>query len=290
MAYSTMSEFEYLLPRTIEEAVSYASEHKDAKMLFGGTDLMILINRRIITPGYVIDLSRVKGFGALEYDAKTGLRMGAGCTLRTIENSEAVKENYPVLVDAMKVIASVQIRNMASIGGNLCNASPAADTAPPLLVLGAEVTIVGKQGERSMPLESFFLGPRKTALQPGEILKEVRIPPSPPDTGASFVKIGRTPTDISKVGVAVLLTMKGKVCQEIRIALGSVGPTPMRAKKAEEALRGKEVTPELVEKVASLASDEAKPITDIRSTAVWRKRVTGHLVKSLLTDNYRRLS
>jgi carbon-monoxide dehydrogenase medium subunit len=286
-----MNEFEYLLPKTFEEAISLTSKHgRDAKVLAGGTDLLVLLSKRKLMPKYVINISRIRGLGFLEYDEKTGLRMGAMCTLRAIETSVDVKENYPVLVDAVKAMASVQIRNMASIGGNLCNASPAADTVPPLLVLNAQVKIAGSNGERSVPLDGFFLGPGKTVIQPGEMLTEINLPNLPSGTAAAFVKIGRTPTDISKVSVAVLLTMKDEICQEVRIALGSVGPTPMRARRAEDVLRGKHVTDELIQRTAFTASEEAKPITDIRSTAAWRKQVTGHLVKSLLADNFKRVS
>ncbi len=291
MTYSSLEEFEYAVPKTVDEAVSLASEHgKDGKLLAGGTDLVVLMSRRKLTPRYIINISKIRGLDFVAYDKNAGLRLGAMCSLRSIETSDDIKENYPVLVEAVKVMASVQIRNMASIAGNLCNASPAADTVPPLLVLDARVKLVGKGGERSVPLDAFFVGPGKTVMQAGELMTEIVVPALSRGTATAFAKIGRTPTDISKVSAAVLLTVNGKSCQEVRIALGSVGPTPMRARNAEEILRGKLITDELIEKAAKEASEEAKPITDVRSTATWRSQVTGHLVKSLLNRNFKRVS
>lgn len=289
LSYMTLQKFEYFEPRSLEEALSLAARYgENAKLLAGGTDLMVLMMRRKLTPGHLINLSLVKELNFIKCDDKIGLKIGALCTLRSIEKSSAVVQRYSALTSAVKLIGSVQIRNAATIGGNLCNASPAADTAPPLLALDARVKIDGKGDSRTIPLEKFFVGPGKTVLQPGQILSEVDADPLPPGTGTAFAKMGRTPTDISKVSAAVVLTTKNDACQEVRVALGAVAATPIRAKKAEEELRGKKISTESLEAAAVRASEEARPITDIRSTALWRKGAVKYLVRTLLESTLRK--
>ncbi len=283
MSYATLKEFEYFEPLTLEEALSITAKHRDGcKILAGGTDLMVLMMRRRITPSRVVNISGIRSLDFINYDKKSGLRLGALTSLRSIQKSATIRENFPLLFDATRVLGSVQIRNMATIGGNLCNASPAADTAPPLLALDAHVVIASQHDRREIPLESFFLGPGKTVLQPGEILTEVDVETMPFRTKTAFVKLGRTPTDISKVSAGVLLQSDDGVCRQVRIALGAVAPSPIRAKKAEELLKDRKINDELIEKVAKQASDEAKPIDDIRSTARWRKEAIKYLVGSIL--------
>jgi len=282
-SYTTLKDFEYFEPSTLAEALSITTKDADnCKILAGGTDLMVLMMRRKITPTRVVNISRISSLNFINYDEKRGLRLGALASLRSIERSAAIRKNFPLLFDATRVLGSVQIRNMATIGGNLCNASPAADTAPPLLALDAHVVIASQHNRREIPLESFFLGPGKTGLLPGEILTEIDVETVPFDTKTGFVKLGRTPTDISKASAGVLLQSQAGICQQVRIALGAVAPTPIRARKAVELLKNKKICHELIEEVAKQASDEAKPIDDIRSTARWRKEAIKYLVKSLL--------
>lgn len=288
MSCRALKDFEYFEPLTLEEAFSIIARRTDnCKILAGGTDLMVLMMRRKIMPTRVVNISRIGSLNFINYDKKRGLRLGALASLRSIERSAAIRENFPLLFDATRVLGSVQIRNMATIGGNLCNASPAADIAPPLLALDAHVVIASQHNRREAPLENFFLGPGKTILRPEEILTEVDVETMPFETETAFAKLGRTPTDISKVSAGVLLQLHDGVCRQVRIALGAVAPTPIRTKKAEELLKNRKICDELIEEVARQASDEAKPIDDIRSTAHWRKEAIKYLVKSLLRRMWR---
>lgn len=283
MSYTTLQEFEYFEPSSLDEALALTMKHPDGtRIIAGGTDLVVLMMRRKVTPGRLVNISRIHALNFIKREGESGLRLGALTTLRSIERSAAVREHYPVLFDAVRAVGSIQIRNMATIGGNLCNASPAADTAPPLLVLDANAVAAGKRGRREIPLERFFLGPGKTALQPGEILTEVQIRAAPPRAKMAFAKLGRTPTDISKVSAGVLVQSQRGVCRTARIALGAVAPTPMRAKKAEALLEGKSLKDKSIDEAAEEASEEAKPIDDTRSTARWRKQAVKYLVRSLL--------
>ena len=283
MSYTTLQDFEYSQPRSLNEALSLASKSGGkAKYIAGGTDLVVLMMRRKLTPNHLISLNKIRDLNFIRYDKDKGLEVGALSSLRSIERAAAVRQTYPALFEAVRLVGSVQIRNMATIGGNLCNASPAADTAPPLLSLDAQLTVANDGGKRTVPMDEFFLGPGKTALRPGEILTGVRVGPPSGGTRSAFGKLGRTPTDISKVSAAVVLRSHRGVCEDVRIALGAVAPTPIRTKGAEGLLRGQRISNELVEQVAKRSSEEARPIDDIRSTARWRKEAIKYLVRTLL--------
>ncbi len=249
-------------------------------MLAGGTDLLVNMKQRTKEPKYVISLKNLP----LAYieEARGGVRIGAATKLRAIEKSILVREKLPVLHEAVKAIGSVQIRNMATLGGNICNASPAADSAPALLVLDAKARIVGPDGEREVPIEGFFLGPGKTCLARGEMLKEVFVPYTPPGYSGAFLKIGRTSMDIAKINIAVLLKVVDGIVEDCRIALGAVAPTPMRVKRAEEFLRGKELSEEALREAGEIVSQEIRPITDIRATAEWRREVSKVLTRDAI--------
>jgi aerobic carbon-monoxide dehydrogenase medium subunit len=283
LSYTTLEDFEYSQPRSLSEALSLASKFgSGARYIAGGTDLIVLMMRRKLNPNYVISLGKIKELNFIAYNKERGLDVGALCSLRSIERAEGVRQNYPALFEAVRLVGSVQIRNMATIGGNLCNASPAADTAPPLLAFDVRLTAANEDGKRSIPIGEFFLGPGRTALRPGEILTGVHFDPPSGGTRSAFGKLGRTPTDISKVSAAVMLRSHRGVCEEVRIALGAVASTPIRTKGAEGLLQGQQISNELVEKVARRSSEEARPIDDIRSTARWRKEAIKYLVRSLL--------
>lgn len=282
MSYSTLEEFEYAEPASLDEALALTARYPDsARVIAGGTDLVVLMMKRKIAPPRLVNISKIRELNFIRHDDEAGLSFGAATTLRSIERSAVVRERYPILFDAVRVIGSIQIRNMATVGGNLCNASPAADTAPPLLALDASVVAAHQGGQREVPLDGFFLGPGKTALQPGELLTEVRVRAAP-GARMAFTKLGRTPTDISKVSAGVLLESQRRTCLKARIALGAVGPTPIRAKKAEALLEGKEIDARLIDQAAEEASREAKPIDDTRSTARWRSQAVKYLVKTSL--------
>jgi len=267
--------FNYLEPATIEEAVSLLSKYDGkAKAIAGGTDLLVQIRNKAIKPEYVVDIGYISGLDYINYDEKQGLRIGALTTIRAIEKSDKLRQVYPVISQAAGLLGSVAIRNVATIGGNLCNAAPSADTAPALIGLSARARIAGSGGERLVSLEDFFTGPGETVLKAGEMLLEIQVPVPPPDTKGMYLKHGRSAVDLATVGVAVIMALEsGGVCRDVKIVLGAVAPTPMRAKKAEEVLRGKKVEPALIEEAARVASGEAQPITDVRASAEYRREM-----------------
>jgi len=267
--------FNYLEPATIEEAVSLLSKYDGkAKAIAGGTDLLVQIRNKAIKPEYVVDIGYISGLDYINYDEKQGLKIGALTTISAIEKSGKLRQVYPVISQAAGLLGSVAIRNVATIGGNLCNAAPSADTAPALIGLSARARIAGSGGERLVSLEDFFTGPGETVLKAGEMLLEIQVPVPPPDTKGMYLKHGRSAVDLATVGVAVIMALEsGGVCRDVKIVLGAVAPTPMRAKKAEEVLRGKKVEPALIEEAARVASGEAQPITDVRASAEYRREM-----------------
>ncbi len=265
--------FDYYAPSSIEELLSILRREEEVVFLAGGTDLLVKMKQRIVEPKVVVSLNRISELSFIE-EREDGLHVGAVTKLRAIERSDVVREKFPVLYYGVRAIGSVQIRNMGTIGGNLCNASPAADSAPPLMVLNAELKTIGVEGERSIPINEFFVGPGKTVLRSKELLAEIKIPHLPPNSGTSFIKIARTSMDIAKINVAVMVRLENGRIGECRIALGAVAPTPMRAKEAEEFLTGKEVTDENLRRAGEIVSKEIRPITDIRSTAEYRREVS----------------
>jgi len=281
--------FKYLEPRTINEAVSLFFTHQGmAKVIAGGTDLISRIRLKQIEPEYVVDIGYIPGLDYIKYDAEGQLSIGALATIRSLEMSNEIQRRHPVISQAASLLGSTAIRNVGTIGGNLCHASPSAETAPSLIVLGAEVKVVGPEGERTVELEKFFTGPGQTVLKRGELLTEVQVPPLPPGTKGVYLKhSARGSVNPAIVGVAALSAMDGKRCKEIKLALGAVAPTPIRAKRAEEILRGEEINDALVEKAAQAAADESRPITDVRASTDYRKEMvkvfTGYALRNVIT-------
>ncbi len=284
-----LPEFEYLAPRTVEEAVELLSKYgEEAKVLAGGTDLLVRMKQGVLRPKYLISINRIKELNYIE-DRGDHVAIGAATKLRALERSGLIKELFPALHEAVESMAGVQIRNMGTIGGNLCNASPAADTAPPLLVFEAEVVIAGPNGRRVVPITQFFIGPGKTVMARNELLVEVRVPKPVKPTGSAFMKIARVAMDLAKVNIAVALRMNGNVVEDVKVALGSVAPTPMRAYRTEEFLKGKELTEDVMWEAAKIVRTEVKPITDIRSTAEYRREVSGVILVDALKKAMERL-
>ena len=265
--------FDYLEPRTIEEASSLLVQHQDrVKVIAGGTDLINQIRLKSIKPQYVMDISYIPGLEYIQYDAEGRLSIGALATIRSLEMSAEIQERHPVVSQAAGLLGSMAIRNVGTIGGNLCNASPCAETAPSLIGLGARVKLMGSHGERTVALEEFFTGPGETVLQTGELMVEIQVPPMPSHTKSVYLKhTTRGTANPAIVGVAVIAAMDGKKCIEAKLVLGAVAPTPIRAKKAEEILRGEEMDDALIEKAAQAASDESSSISDVRASADYRK-------------------
>jgi len=279
----TLPRFEYLEPTTVEEALSMLSKYGEgAKVLAGGTDLLVSLKLRAEKPDYLVDITNIPNLDYVKYTGNKGLRIGTLTTLRAIEKSDVIHKRYPVLSEAAKEMGTVQVRNVATIGGNLCNASPAADMAPPLLVIDAKVKIVNLRSSKTVPVEKFFRGPGLTILRRGEMLTEILADDLPQGTRTAFLKVGRSRVDVSKVSVAVAIRLAKTTCKAVRIALGAVASSPIRARKAEKVLEGKELKEETINRAAQMAASEAKPISDIRSTAIYRKNVTEILVKRAL--------
>ncbi len=284
-----LPEFKYLAPRTVEEAIELLSKYgEEAKVLAGGTDLLVRMKQGVLRPKYLISINRIKELSYIE-DRGDHVAIGAATKLRALERSDLIKELFPALHEAVESMAGVQIRNMGTIGGNLCNASPAADTAPPLLVFEAEVVIAGPNGRRVVPITQFFTGPGKTVMARNELLIEVRVPKPVKPTGSAFIKIARVAMDLAKVNIAVALRMNGNVVEDVKVALGSVAPTPMRAYRTEEFLKGKELTEDVMWEAAKIVRTEVKPITDIRSTAEYRREVSGVILVDALKKAIDRL-
>jgi aerobic carbon-monoxide dehydrogenase medium subunit len=281
-----MHRFEYAAPASLAEAVALLDRYgTTARVIAGGTDLLTALKERWERPAYVISLGAIPGLSYITYDDADGLRIGAGATVRQVETSSIVRKLYPVLALAAATLASIQIRNLATVAGNICRASPSADMPPALLALGAAVQLTGPAGERSVPLAEFFTGPGRTVLSPNEILREIQVPPvrPRPGSGAHYIKHSpRRAMDLATVGVAAALALKGGVCCYAGIALGAVAPTPRHARQAEALLAGQVLTPELLDAAAEAAAAEASPISDVRGSALYRREMVRVLARRSL--------
>jgi carbon-monoxide dehydrogenase medium subunit len=283
--------FEYYSPASLNEAVELLTTLEGAMILQGGTDLLVAAKVRGLKPKYVVSLRKLKATMGTIREDKGGIVIGASCTFDTLEESELIQEKIPALHEAVRLVGSRQIRSKATIGGNLCNASPAADSAPPLLVLETKLKVHGADGEREIPIEQFFRGPGKTSLKRGDILTELIVPLLGPNSGTAFAKLGRIDDeDISVVSAAAYVSVGANGITDARIALGSVAPTPMRAHKTEELLRGRKPSDELMREAGRIAMSECSPITDVRAGASYRRRIVAVLVESTIREALRRAS
>jgi CO/xanthine dehydrogenase FAD-binding subunit len=280
--FRKLPRFEYLKPESFEEAIKILRKYEGKiRPLAGGTDLFIAMKEKGAAWENILDLKGIADHDFIR-EADGRIEIGALATIRSVETSPLLKEKIPFLADAAGKIGSVQIRNRATLGGNLCNAAPSADMAPALLCLGAEAEIVEEAGARRIPLEDFFVGPGKTALRDSALLRKVLIPLPPANsTGVYFKESPRRAMDLAVVGVSCLLTLDParRKCLDCRIALGAVAPTPMRAKKAEMLLIGREVTEKEIAAAGEMASEEARPISDVRGSAEFRREMVKVFVK-----------
>jgi carbon-monoxide dehydrogenase medium subunit len=278
--------FEYLAPKTVDEAIHLLSRHgREAKPIAGGTDLVLKMKRREEVPRYVIGLKNIPGLDTIEYNDGQGLRFGPLVTIHDMETSRMVREKSPILSQAASTIGSAQIRNLGTVVGNLCNALPSADMIPSLIVLGARVKIAGKKTEKDIPVEEFLTGPGKTVLTHDELVVEVQVPCPPPHSGGVYIKHApREAMDLAIIGVATLITLDEGMCSQVKICLGNVGPTQIRAIKAEDILKGKPFSAELVRQVSEMASEEARPRSSIRSSAEYRKEMVRTLTARALNQ------
>ena len=280
-----MFKFEFVAPRSPEDAVTQLRDRgPGGKLLAGGTDLLLQTKARVVRPAYVVDLSHLQELNRLERRPGEGLWIGAMVRARDVQLSPFFQNGFSIVADGAGLIGSIQIRNLATVGGNLCNAAPSADVAPPLIASGARAEIIGPDGTRGVPIDEFFLGPRRTVLSPTELLLGVWVPEPPARSGGHYLRhTPRKEMDIAVVGVGSTIALDGDRCADVRIALGAVAPTPVRAKGAEEALRGQAVTPDLIEHAARMAAEDARPISDVRGSADFRRHLVEVLTRRTLT-------
>jgi len=277
---------DYVAPRAIAEAVAVLAEKGDrARILAGGTDIIVQLREGRRELDVLVDVKGIPEANELSYDARRGLRLGAAVPCYRIYEDSRIAKVYPGLIDAVSLVGGIQIQSRASVGGNLCNASPAADTIPPLIVYGAVCVIAGPNGTREIPVEQFCTGPGKTALGKGEFLLSLHLLPPKPRSGAHYLRfIPRNEMDIAVVGVgaAVMLDESRTRCIAGRLALAAVAPTPLLVPDAGDALADGALTEELVNRAAKLAQAAARPISDMRGDADYRRHLVGVLTKRAL--------
>jgi len=278
-----MKKFDYHMPESLAEAYGLMEKLKgNARYIAGGTDVVVRVKQRAIEPDALISLRNIPELSGVHWNG--GLRLGSMTLFRDMERDQDLAGAYPALVQAVRVLANPQVRNVATVGGNLANAAPSADCAPPLLVLEAVLTLEGPGGTREVPLEEFFTGPGQTCLETAEIIKSIAVPALEKGAGTAFLKTGRVSQDIALINAAALVVMDGGVCTRCRLSAGAVAPVPLRLKGAEKAVEGQEITPDLLEKVKGIVEEEVSPITDVRSTADYRRIMSGVLAKRAIVQ------
>ena len=292
MFLKRLPKFEYHAPTSLPEALDLLAKY-DGKgaVLAGGTDLLVSMKKREALPEHLISLKEVAELKGI-HDEKEGIKIGALVTLGEIERSKMIQDKFRVLWDAAQVMASRQIRNLGTIGGNLCSAAPSADTAPPLIVLDASVEIISPNGKRKVLVENFFKGPGESHLKPGEILTQILIPNPPEKSGGAYFKLmRRAAMDLAQVGLAACLSVDSqkKTCTGARIALGAVGLTPIRALKAEQTLLNKELNEAIGKEAGKIAAQEANPRSSIRASKEYRREMIEVLTKRAVMAAYNRI-
>jgi CO/xanthine dehydrogenase FAD-binding subunit len=264
--------FKYYTPASLDTALKLLrQDRRAAKVIAGGTDLKLLIDDEVVHPDLLVDLSGIEEMTKIS-DSKNGLVIGGGASLVSIQNSDLVRRNALALAEAASSVGSMQIRNIATIGGNLANASPAADTPPALMVLGAEVTLASASRRRSLPIDKLFVGVKKTCLASFEIITEIRAPHQKAGTGTAFLKFGRGfGPDLAQVNVAAAVNLKDGNIHNLKVAFGAVAPTPVRARHLEAALRGAKFDRISWDEIEQEAMKDIRPITDVRTTEAHRR-------------------
>ncbi len=294
LARPSLPSFDYVRAETYEDAVQLLLEHRqEVRLMMGGTDLLVQMRNRASRPKLVLDVKHLPGMRDIIYDAAAGLSVGAAVTMNQLANDSQVRIQYGLLAEAAMSVATYQVRNRATIGGNLCNASPCADTTPAILALDGRVVLRGSNGEREVPTEQFVVGPGKTALRPGELLTAIRFALPPLGSVGKYLKLGRSRAgDLALVGVAVFAfpdetTESG---YRFRISLGSVGPVALRAYGAEGVLASNPPGDESFDLAASIATEAATPIDDVRATAVYQKAMVHTLTRRALQQVWEQLA
>lgn len=281
-----MNRFQFVQPRALDEVAALLTAHGSAaSVLAGGTDLLVEMREHLRHPTLVVDIKRLPGLQRLACDPVHGLAFGATTTAREIECNAAVARHYPGLIHAVRELGSIQVRNRATVIGNICRASPSADTPPPLIAAGARVHIAGPAGAREVLLEDFFTGPGRTVLAPGEIVLAVHAPAPAARSTSIYLKLGRRKAmELATVGVAVSLSLHADgTCAALAIVLGAVAPTPIRAREAEASLIGRRPDAASIDAAAALAMAAARPISNVRASAAYRRDMTAVLTRRALT-------
>lgn len=281
-----MREFRYLEPRTVAEACRMLAEYGGrAKLLAGGTDLVVQMNAGRHRPEAVLYIGRISELRGIRFDEQSGLTVGPLATMRELELHPAVRDRYPTLARGAAEVGSVQIRNLATLGGNLCNASPSADTSPALLALDAQIRIAGPDGERTVPIEAFWTGPGRTSMRTDEMVTGILLPLPVEGTRSFYYKLAvRKAMDLAMVGIAVSLVRRNGRCEDVRIALGAVAPTVIRAPSAEQFIAAGPISPDRIEQAARLAEATAQPIDDQRASADYRRAMVRNLTRRALSQ------
>jgi carbon-monoxide dehydrogenase medium subunit len=275
-----IKEFGYFDPTKIEDAVSILGELGSKVMILaGGTDVLNQMKLRQVNPKFLLNIKNIKELEYLKHNGR--LEIGPLTTITAMRESEVVRKRYPSLYDAAEWFGTPQIRNMATVGGNVCRSSPSSDMVAPLIALDAMLRLVGHKGERTIPVEEFATGSGENVLD-CEILKEIIVPQQEEPFGTAFIKLKRSSADLAKVSCAVRIRMKNGQCEDIRIVLGAVADKVFRAKAAEEVMRGEKITDAVIEEAGKRASQEAQPITDVRSTAEYRVQMIRVLAKRMI--------
>ena len=282
----SVGRFEYRAPGSLDETLNLLKTNgTGARILAGGTDLILQMKQGQVRPSLVVDVKGINELNRLEWSEPGGLHIGAAVSLSKLLTFAVILERYNILAQACSVIGSQQIRNRGTIGGNICNAAPSADSVPSLMCLGARAVLASSSGTRTIDLNDFFVAPGKTAIGDDELLVEIEVPtPAIPSAGYYMRHTTREEMDIAVVGVASLITLSSPhgTVKEARIALGAVAPTPVRSHNAEAFLVGKSVTPDIIEEVAVKAAAEANPISDLRGSAGYRHEIVKVLTRRTL--------
>lgn len=276
-----MRNFEFLQPRDLDEALGALEEHAgEAKLMAGGQTLVLLMREGLVQPGVVISLTHVPNLDFIRLDQEhSRVEIGSLATHRQVEQSPHIQQQFPFIREAYQTLGSVPVRNLATLGGNLCHNAPGSDPPPLLIALGARVKLRGPGGERKLPLEEFGAGYFETALEEAEMMLSVEVPLLPPRSGVGYKKYAIRPMDMAIVGVAAFITLQGERCQQARIALSGVGPTTLRAREAETSLHGQTLTEAAVNDAAELALAAIDPISDVHATEKYRRRLTPAAVR-----------
>jgi CO/xanthine dehydrogenase FAD-binding subunit len=291
--HPTLPEFDYVRPETLAEASEFLALHpNEARPFLGGTDIFVRMRDGFLVPKFLVDVKNLDGTNALRFDPQAGLTLGAAVNMNRVIASPEVRTTYPLLVEACRSVASYQLRTRATVAGNICNASPAGDTIGACLVLDGMLHIHGISGPRQESLATFFLGPGKTTLKPGDIVTAIGFPLPPKGSTGTYLKLGRNKlSDLSIVGVTVLGSPDPGLPSgfRFRIVLASVAPVPLVAAQAEAALAERAVTPESFHEAARLASQASAPIDDVRGSARYRKLMVRNLTEMALNEVWKKM-